>query len=168
MDNILILRISIDILVGYPLRIGILDRYPWFQISSPGVPDLSDLYRLIQPYPTYQTYPLHPSSQMMPVKVHPHILKLTSSHVERLLTCEPIADSAQGCCIPSCTFTPHNPLHTCTCFDSDSLFPFPCLFMPQGEGPSAPTSLIYMHPLSAPQVWRALLFTTNALIRGEY
>ncbi len=48
MDNILILWISVDILVRYPFRISISDRYPWFRISSSEGPEL---IRIIQTYP---------------------------------------------------------------------------------------------------------------------
>ncbi len=48
MDKLLILRITKDILWGYPTWISILDKLPWFWISSSGVPEL---IRIIWTYP---------------------------------------------------------------------------------------------------------------------
>ncbi len=66
MDTLLILHITIDIHGGYPVRISILDKNPWFRISScegprtyPTYPYLSWLIL------TYPTYPLRPSFQML-------------------------------------------------------------------------------------------------------
>ncbi len=45
MDKSLILRITIDILWGYPKRISISDKLPWFRISSSGGPKLIRIVR---------------------------------------------------------------------------------------------------------------------------